>query len=151
MTSPLLSTLSQLPLNRQREGTWTDMLEKKVGGKKEDNFNNTRKRKFSGCNLINNAKRRLGGGEIGPREQISQRSWGRTQFGRVSKAHNTAFLLHASANSNWNSVSCHTSFRSAFFYWAKFFFLLISLIHSFISLNGQHYSCLTNSLVKIGY
>lgn len=77
-----------------------EMLEKKVGGKKEDNFNNTRKRKFSGCNLINNAKRRLGGGEIGPREQISQHSWGRTQFGRVSKAHNTAFLLHASANSN---------------------------------------------------
>lgn len=87
------------------------MLEKKVekgevgvggGGreKKEDNFNNTRKRKFSGCNLINNAKRRLGGGEIGPREQISQHSWGRTPFGRVSKAHNTAFLLHASANSN---------------------------------------------------
>lgn len=88
-----------------------EMLEKKVekgevgvggGGreKKEDNFNNTRKRKFSGCNLINNAKRRLGGGEIGPREQISQHSWGRTPFGRVSKAHNTAFLLHASANSN---------------------------------------------------
>lgn len=40
------------------------------------------------------------GGEIGPREQISQHSWGRTLFSRVSKAHNTAFLLHASANSN---------------------------------------------------
>ncbi len=79
-----------------------ETLEKKVEEekKKKDNFNNTRKRKFSGCNLINNAKRRLGGGEIGPREQISQHSWGRPPFGRVSKAHNTAFFLHASANSN---------------------------------------------------
>lgn len=83
-----------------------ETLEKKVEEERErerrgeDNFNKTRKRKFSGCNLINNAKRRLGGGEIGPREQISQHSWGGTPFGRVSKAHNIAFLLLASANSN---------------------------------------------------
>lgn len=128
MTSPLLSTLfprltPQLAASEEHEETCSRNAREEsrkrrgCGGgggreKKEDNFNNTRKRKFSGCNLINNAKRRLGGGEIGPREQISQHSWGRTPFGRVSKAHNTAFLLHASANSNWNSVSCHTSFRS---------------------------------------
>lgn len=39
-----------------------EMLEKKVRKKGVDNFNNTRKRKFSGCNLINNAKRRTGRG-----------------------------------------------------------------------------------------
>lgn len=57
------------------------------GGRRKKRKNNERKtisitqEKFSGCNLINNAKRRLRAGEIRPREQISRRSWGRTLFG----------------------------------------------------------------------
>lgn len=62
---------------REHEETCSRNAREESREKKDDNFNNTRKRKFSGCNLINNAKRRLGGGEIGPREQISQHSWGK--------------------------------------------------------------------------
>lgn len=123
MTSPLLLTLSQLPLNAAaREDTRRRAREESSeGGGEEEKKQKTRK-----TISITQEKESLvgviwlimlngdweGGGEIGPREQISRHSWGRTLFGRVSKAHNTAFLLHASANSNWNSVSCHTSFRS---------------------------------------
>lgn len=140
---PLLAARGNMKRHAQ------EMLEKKVRKKEKTISITQEKESLVGVIWLIMLNGELGGGKIGQREQISQHSWGRTLFGRVSKAHNTAFLLHASANSNWNSVSCHTSFRSVFFYWVFFFsFNFIRFLFYFL---GEKCKCCLNFffLVKV--